>query len=88
MLVANEYNTNYPILYSFRRCPYAIRARMALYASGQTCELREVLLKNKPVDMITISPKANLTDELGCSLPPISIMYLFKPRDCVAVEVR
>ena len=60
MLVANEYNTNYPILYSFRRCPYAIRARMALYASGQTCELREVLLKNKPVDMITISPKATV----------------------------
>ena len=52
--------TAYPILYSFRRCPYAIRARMALYISGQSCELREVVLRNKPFEMIELSPKATV----------------------------
>mgnify|MGYP002720348800 CR=1 FL=1 len=33
-----------PILYSFRRCPYAMRARLALAVSQQVCELREVVL--------------------------------------------
>ncbi|MFM7888426.1 MAG: glutathione S-transferase, partial [Pseudanabaena sp.] len=46
-----------PILYSFRRCPYAIRARMALAYAGITYELREVSLKNKPQEMLEISPK-------------------------------
>ena len=40
------------ILYSFRRCPYAIRARWALRESLVKVELREVDLKNKPVDLI------------------------------------
>jgi glutathione S-transferase len=48
---------NFPILYSFNRCPYAIRARMALVYAGITCELREVALKNKPAEMLAISPK-------------------------------
>jgi glutathione S-transferase len=48
--------SSYPILYSFRRCPYAMRARMALYVSGQTCELREVVLRNKPTEMLEIAP--------------------------------
>ena len=48
---------NIPILYSFRRCPYAIRARMALTYAGLTYELREVSLKNKPKEMLDISPK-------------------------------
>ena len=46
-----------PILYSFRRCPYAIRARMALAYAGISYELREVSLKNKPQEMLQISPK-------------------------------
>ncbi|NMF56864.1 glutathione S-transferase [Pseudanabaena yagii] len=46
-----------PILYSFRRCPYAIRARMALAYAGIAYELREVSLKNKPKEMLEISPK-------------------------------
>lgn len=46
-----------PILYSFRRCPYAIRARMALAYAGIACELREVSLKHKPTAMLEISPK-------------------------------
>lgn len=52
--------TDHPILYSFRRCPFAIRARMALYACNITCELREVVLRDKPQEMITISPKATV----------------------------
>ncbi len=51
---------NMPVLYSFRRCPYAIRARMAIAVSGQRCALREVILRNKPSEMITVSPKATV----------------------------
>lgn len=49
-----------PVLYSFRRCPYAIRARMALYYAGITAELREVDLKNKPAAMLEASPKGTV----------------------------
>jgi len=49
-----------PILYSFRRCPYAMRARMALAFSQKTVELREVILKDKPDELITASPKATV----------------------------
>lgn len=49
-----------PILYSFRRCPYAMRARMALHYSEINCELREVSLKNKSDALINISPKATV----------------------------
>lgn len=48
------------ILYSFRRCPYAIRARLALYCSNTNCELREVSLKNKPQQMLDVSPKGTV----------------------------
>ena len=51
---------NLPILYSFRRCPYAMRARMAIHASGQKCELREVLLRDKPPSMLEYSPKGTV----------------------------
>ncbi|MEM8539256.1 MAG: glutathione S-transferase N-terminal domain-containing protein, partial [Pseudomonadota bacterium] len=37
-----------PILWSFRRCPYAMRARLAIHSSGQQVALREILLKDKP----------------------------------------
>ena len=49
-----------PILYSFRRCPYAMRARMALAASGAKVMLREVLLKDKPPELVEASPKATV----------------------------
>ena len=49
-----------PILYSFRRCPYAMRARMALAASGAEVMLREVLLKEKPAELLAASPKATV----------------------------
>ncbi|MGJ7582298.1 glutathione S-transferase [Variovorax sp. RHLX14] len=49
-----------PVLYSFRRCPYAMRARLALLASDQRCELREVLLRDKPAKLLAASPKATV----------------------------
>ncbi|UYO94323.1 glutathione S-transferase [Pollutimonas sp. M17] len=49
-----------PILYSFRRCPYAMRARLAIAASGQLCELREVVLRVKPQALLDASPKATV----------------------------
>ena len=49
-----------PILYSFRRCPYAMRARMALAASGAKVMLREVLPKDKPPELVAASPKATV----------------------------
>ena len=48
------------ILYSFRRCPYAIRARWALLNTNQLVELREVDLKKKPIELIKISKKATV----------------------------
>jgi len=49
-----------PALYSFRRCPYAIRARLAIAHSQIQIELREVELKNKPHELLTISPKGTV----------------------------
>jgi glutathione S-transferase len=49
-----------PILYSFRRCPYAMRARLAILASGSIVELREVSLANKPAAMLAASPKGTV----------------------------
>ncbi len=55
---------NLPILYSFRRCPYAMRARLALLASGMKAgvdyEHREVVLRDKPADMLAASPKGTV----------------------------
>lgn len=49
-----------PILYSFRRCPYAMRARLAVQVSGLAYEHREVVLKNKPASMLALSPKGTV----------------------------
>jgi UPF0176 protein len=49
-----------PILYSFRRCPYAMRARLAVKASGVSVVLREVVLRNKPAELMALSPKATV----------------------------
>jgi len=49
-----------PILYSFRRCPYAMRARMALWVAGIAVELREVKLAAKPPELLAVSPKATV----------------------------
>ena len=49
-----------PVLYSFRRCPYAMRARLALAVSAAPCELREVKLSAKPRAMLDASPKGTV----------------------------
>lgn len=49
-----------PVLYSFRRCPYAMRARLALAASGELYELREVVLRDKPAELLAASPKGTV----------------------------
>jgi glutathione S-transferase len=51
---------NLPVLYSFRRCPYAMRARMALAVSQQRCELREVVLAHKPAALLAASAKGTV----------------------------
>ncbi|MCS5532930.1 MAG: glutathione S-transferase N-terminal domain-containing protein [Candidatus Poseidoniaceae archaeon] len=52
--------TALPILYSFRRCPYAIRARMSIVRKGFKVEHREVVLRDRPAHMMQISPKGTV----------------------------
>ncbi|PPC80830.1 MAG: glutathione S-transferase [Methylotenera sp.] len=49
-----------PILYSYRRCPYAMRARMALMYAGIAVEIREIALRDKPVHLLAVSPKGTV----------------------------
>ncbi len=49
-----------PILYSFRRCPYAMRARLAIARSGKKVELREILLRDKAPEFLEASPKGTV----------------------------
>ena len=49
-----------PILYSFRRCPYAIRARLALCVSAQRVELREVRLSQKVAEFVQVSTRSTV----------------------------
>ena len=53
-------STTLPILYSFRRCPYAMRARMSIVRTSFTCEHREVILRDRPDHMMEISPKGTV----------------------------
>ncbi len=49
-----------PILYSFRRCPYAMRARLAIHVAGVECELREIILRDKAPEFLAASPKGTV----------------------------
>jgi len=49
-----------PVLYSFRRCPYAMRARLALLLAQQKVQLRAISLKDKPTEMLLASPKGTV----------------------------
>ena len=55
-----QQESSLPILYTFRRCPYAIRARLTLRYSQTHVELREVVLRDKPQSMLTASPKGTV----------------------------
>ena len=52
--------TDHPILWSFRRCPYAMRARLAVQSAGIPVELREIVLRNKPEAFLETSPSATV----------------------------
>ena len=53
-------NHTYPVLYTFRRCPYAIRARMALSYSKVSVEVKEILLNNRPPELLAVSIKGTV----------------------------
>jgi len=55
-----ETNFKYPILYTFRRCPYAMRARFAIRSSKIIVEVREIKLKEKPSEFLKSSPKGTV----------------------------
>ena len=57
-MVSNTDHSN--LLYSYRRCPYAMRARMALIAANIPCEVHEIDFKNKPEHMLQVSPKGTV----------------------------
>ena len=67
------------ILYSYRRCPYAMRARFALIYAQIPFELREIELRNKPLQMLQLSPKGTvpvlLTSDQRVIDQSIDIMY-------------
>ncbi len=48
------------VLYSYRRCPYAMRARMAMVYAGISVEIREIALRDKPKHMLQVSPKGTV----------------------------
>ena len=50
----------YPTLYSFRRCPYAMRARLALRLCKIECIIREISLKAKNIEFLKVSPKGTV----------------------------
>lgn len=52
--------TPIPLLYSFRRCPYAIRARLAIHVAGVRVDTHEVSLRAKPPEMLAASPKGTV----------------------------
>ena len=49
-----------PLLYSYRRCPYAMRARMALLRAGQVVQVHEIVLRDKPAGLLSVSPKGTV----------------------------
>lgn len=63
-----------PVLYSFRRCPYAMRARLAIACSGTQVELREVVLRDKPPAFLDKSPSGTVPClVLEGAVPPLVI---------------
>ena len=56
----SESNSNLPILYSLQHCPYAMRARLGILLARQSVLIRAVVTKNKPAEMLAISPKGTV----------------------------
>ncbi|WP_137297889.1 glutathione S-transferase [Psychromonas sp. SP041] len=53
--ITNQTSIHLPILYSLRHCPYAMRARIAIFKSKQPVYLRDLKLNNKPTEMLALS---------------------------------
>lgn len=53
-------STALPLLYSYRRCPYAMRARMALLQADRAVQVQEIVLRDKPASLLAISPKGTV----------------------------
>lgn len=49
-----------PLLYTYRRCPYAMRARLALLQAGVAFDVFEIVLRDKPAEMLALSPKGTV----------------------------
>lgn len=49
-----------PLLYTYRRCPYAMRARMALLQAGRRFRACEIVLRDKPAELLALSPKGTV----------------------------
>ena len=52
--------TSRPLLYSYRRCPYAMRARISLLIANIEFDIHEIVLKDKPAAMLAASPKGTV----------------------------
>ena len=57
---------NMPLLYTYRRCPFAMRARMALLVADVAFDAFEISLRDKPPDMLALSPKGTV---------PVTVSY-------------
>ncbi|MCD8505013.1 MAG: glutathione S-transferase N-terminal domain-containing protein [Burkholderiaceae bacterium] len=55
-----HHDIDWPLLYSYRRCPYAMRARMALRVAGIQCKIIDIHLRHKPEHMLRVSPKGTV----------------------------
>ena len=81
-----------PILYSYRRCPYAMRARLALQHINRDYYLREIDLKNKPPQMLAVSPKGTVPvlclnqQTIDESLDIVSWAFSQKPESHISKE--
>jgi len=53
-------SSNLPILYSLQHCPYAMRARLGILLAEQSVLIRAVVTKNKPAEMLAVSPKGTV----------------------------
>ena len=63
-----------PILYSLQNCPYAMRARLAILMSQQTVLIRAIVMKNKPADMLALSPKGTVPVLVLGTVPSIHVI--------------
>ena len=60
MIAPPQHQPRHPLLYTYRRCPYAMRARMALLQAGVAFDAFEIVLRDKPAPMLALSPKGTV----------------------------